>query len=193
MADKPNSRSWCVCGDFNVIADPSKKRGGRPSARSEGLELLSFMEEAEVFDVGFSGSSFTWCNNWRGHARIWKRLDRVLINGEFTESAPSISVVHLAHHPSDHAPLKISLASRMDNKPRAFRFLNVLTSNPGLLDVIRQAWQAESSGSLLKILCSKLLRTRRAIQDWNKGVFGNVFEVVKRAVANVLAVETRTE
>ncbi|XP_071912315.1 uncharacterized protein [Coffea arabica] len=81
----------------------------------------------------------------------------------------------------------------MDNKPRAFRFLNVWTSNPGLLDVIHQAWQAESSGSPLKILCSKLLRTRRAIQDWNKGVFGNMFEVVKRAEANVLAAETRTE
>ncbi|XP_027156511.1 uncharacterized protein LOC113757398 [Coffea eugenioides] len=162
MADKPSSRLWCVCGDFNVIADPSEKRGGWPFARSEGLELLSFMEEAEVFDAGSSGSSFTWCNNRRGHARIWKRLDRVLINGEFTESAPSISMVHLARHPSDHAPLKISLASRMDNKPRAFRFLN-------------------------------LLRTTRAIQDWNKGVLGNVFEVVKQAEANMLAAETRTE
>nr|XP_027082456.1 uncharacterized protein LOC113704781 [Coffea arabica] len=192
-ADKPSSRPWCVCGDFNVIADPSEKRGGRPFAGSEGLELLSFMEGAELFDAGFSGSSFTWCNNRRGHTRIWKRLDRVLINGEFSESAPSISVVHLARHPSDHAPLKISLTSRMDNRPRAFRFLNVWTSNPGLLDVIRQAWQAETSGSPLKILCSKLLRARRAIQGWNKGGFGNVFEVVKRAEANVLVAEARTE
>ncbi|XP_071920660.1 uncharacterized protein [Coffea arabica] len=55
------------------------------------------------------------------------------------------------------------------------------------------AWQIESSGSLLKILCSKILRSRRAIQDWNKGVFGNVFEVVKWAEANVLAAEARTE
>ena len=43
---------------------------------------MSFMEEAEVFDVEFSGASFTWSNNRRGRARISKRLDRFLINGD---------------------------------------------------------------------------------------------------------------
>nr|XP_027120574.1 uncharacterized protein LOC113737562 [Coffea arabica] len=81
----------------------------------------------------------------------------------------------------------------MGNKPRAFRFLNIWTTNPGLLNVVRQAWQEETPGAPLRALCSKLLRTRRAIQDWNKGVFGNVFENVRRAEEKVLAAENRTE
>ncbi|XP_027171438.1 uncharacterized protein LOC113771005 [Coffea eugenioides] len=193
LDDKPGSHGRCVCGDFNVIADPNEKQGGRPFSSSEGVELLAFMEGAEVFDAGFSGSRFTWCNNRQERARIWKRLDRVLINGAFTESAPSLAVTHLARHPSDHAPVLISLTSRMDNKPRAFRFLNLGTSHPGLLDVVKEAWQVECPGSPLRALCSKLLRTRQAIQEWNKGVFGNVFEAVRRAEALVLAVESCTE
>ena len=59
----------------------------------EGIELLAFMEEAKVFDAGFSRSSFTWCNNRKGRARIWKRLDRLLINGECSDLAFVISVV----------------------------------------------------------------------------------------------------
>ncbi|XP_027166413.1 uncharacterized protein LOC113766418 [Coffea eugenioides] len=165
LVDKPDSMAWCVCGDFNVIGDPIEKRGGRPFTTSEGLELLSFMEEAEVFDAGFSGASFTWCNNRQGRARIWKRLDRVLVNGGFAEGAPTLAVVHLARHPSDHAPLKISLSSRMGG----------------------DSWST-FAGSLLQAPV-----TRRAIQDWNKGVLGNVFENVRRAEEKVLAAENRTE
>ena len=55
--------AWCVLGDFNVVVDPSEKKGGRPYQASEGLELLDFMTCAGVFDAGYSGSRYTWCNN----------------------------------------------------------------------------------------------------------------------------------
>ncbi|XP_071921792.1 uncharacterized protein [Coffea arabica] len=189
LADKPSSSPWCIGGDFNTILAPHEKRGGRPFGVAEGVELLSFMEEAGVFDVGFSGASFTWCNNRRGRARVSKRLDRFLINGDCLNLSTSISVVHLARHPSDHAPLKISFTSRLDDKPRPFRFLNVWTSKPQLLEVIRSAWDQEVSGSPLRVLCSKLLAARRAIQHWNKHCFGNVFDVVRGAEATVQRAE----
>ncbi|XP_071923162.1 uncharacterized protein [Coffea arabica] len=81
LTNKPNSLPWCVCGDFNVIMEPQEKRGGQPFGINKGRELLSFMEEAAVFNAGFTGSTFTWCNNRKRRARIWKRLDRLLING----------------------------------------------------------------------------------------------------------------
>lgn len=92
------------------------------------LELMTFMEEVGVSDTSFSGSNFTWCNGRRGRDRIWKRLDRLLINGECSALTSSISVTHLARHPSDRAPLKISFATRLDDKPQPFHFLNVWTS-----------------------------------------------------------------
>ncbi|XP_027152118.1 uncharacterized protein LOC113752185 [Coffea eugenioides] len=143
LVDKPRDQPWCIYGDFNVIISPNEKRGGRPFRASEGLDLLTFMEETEVFYVGFSGSSFTWCNNHHGRARIWKRLDRLLVNGECSELPSVVSVTHLVRHPSDHAPLRVSFTSRVDDKPHAFRFLNVWTSRASLLDVIRTTWQQE--------------------------------------------------
>ncbi|XP_071918841.1 uncharacterized protein [Coffea arabica] len=181
VADKPSSLPWCIGGDFNVIMAPHEKRGGRPFAVAEGVEFMSFLEEAGVFDVGFSGPSFTWCNNRRDRARASKRLDRLLVNGKCLDFSAAISVVHLARHPSDHAPLKISFASRSDNKPRPFRFLNVWTTKPDLLEVIKHAWGQEASGSPLRVLCFKLLAARRAIQVWNKQWFGNVFDAVREA------------
>ncbi|XP_027122139.1 uncharacterized protein [Coffea arabica] len=105
------------------------------------------------------------------------------------DGALAISVVHLAKHPSDHSPLKVSFASRKDNKPRLFHFLNVWTTRPDLMEVIRQAWNMEVQGSPLRILCSKLLAARRGIQGWNKQSFGNIFDAVKEAEVGLLRAE----
>ena len=50
--------------------------GGRPFAIVEGTDFMSFMEQAGVLDIGFSGASFRWSNNRRGRVWISKRLDR---------------------------------------------------------------------------------------------------------------------
>nr|XP_027108979.1 uncharacterized protein LOC113728817 [Coffea arabica] len=189
LNDKPISLPWCIGGDFNVILAPHEKRGGRPFAIAEGMEFMSFMEEARVFDVGFSGASFTWSNNRRGRARVSKRLDRFLVNGACLDLSNAISVLHLARHPSDHAPLKISFKERSDHTPRPFRFLNVWTTKSELLEVIRYAWNQDVSGPPLRVLSSKLLATRRAIQTWNKQHFGNVFDAVRSAEMGVQRAE----
>ncbi|XP_027090429.1 uncharacterized protein [Coffea arabica] len=126
--------------------------GGRPFAIAEGADFMSFMEEAGIFDIGFSGSSFMWSNNRRRRARISKRLDRFLVNGACLDISDAISVLHLTRHPLDHAPLKISFA-----------------------------WNQDVDGFSLRVLCSKLLATRRAIQSWNKQHFGNVIDSVRSA------------
>ncbi|XP_071912243.1 uncharacterized protein [Coffea arabica] len=181
LADKPSFLPWCIGGDFNVIVAPHEKKGGRPFAITEGVEFLSFMEEAGVFDVGFSGPNFTWSNNRRSRARISKRLDRFLVNGACLDLSYSISVLHLARHPSDHSPLKLSFVAQSDAKPRPFRFLNVWTTKPQLLEVISQAWNQDVNGSPMRALCSKLLATRKAIQTWNKEHFGNVIDNMRSA------------
>ncbi|XP_071928018.1 uncharacterized protein [Coffea arabica] len=130
---------------------------------------------------GFSGPNFTWSNNRRSRARISKRLDRFLVNGACLDLSYNISVLHLARHPSDHSPLKLSFVAQSDTKPRPFRFLNVWTTKPQLLEVIRQAWTQDVNGSPMRALCSKLLATRKAIQTWNKEHFGNVIDNVRSA------------
>ncbi|XP_071902625.1 uncharacterized protein [Coffea arabica] len=151
------------------------------------------MEKGGVFDAGFSGPSFTSSNNRRGRARIWKRLDKLLINEECLGFASAISIVHLARHPSDHSPLKISFASRLDNKSRPFRFLNVWAFKLDVLEVIRRAWSVEVQGSPLRILYSNMLVTRRAIQVWNKQSFGSILDAVREAEATLLRVEEGVE
>nr|XP_027066533.1 uncharacterized protein LOC113692333 [Coffea arabica] len=80
-----------------------------------------------------------------------------------------------------------------DNKPRPFRFLNAWTSSLSLLEVIRSSWEAPVSGSPWRVLCSKLLAARRAIQHWNKSSFGNIFDNVKVAELRMVQAEAAAE
>lgn len=151
-------------GDFNLILAPSEKKRGRPFSPSKGLELSHFMSEVGVLDAGFFGSRFTWCNNRYGQSQIWKRLDKLLNNMNCLNVFSSLSISHLVRDPSDHASLLISFTSRLDNRPRPFRFLNVWTSKDGLLDVIKTAWHIDVMGSPFYVVCSKLKSAGKAIQ-----------------------------
>ncbi|XP_071939955.1 uncharacterized protein [Coffea arabica] len=189
LRDKPAFNPWFLVGDFNVITNTEDKRDGLPLRPSEGLDFLNFMALAGVSDAGFSGSRYTRCNNRSGTARIWKHLDRLLLCGRALELPYQFMVQHLGRDPSDHAPLLLSVDTRLDNKPRPFRFLNVWTTHPGLLRVIKDYWTHPVYGSLLQVLVSKLKNVKNALKQWSRTTFGDIFERARSAERVVTEVE----
>nr|XP_027127799.1 uncharacterized protein LOC113743944 [Coffea arabica] len=193
LRDKPLHGPWLVGGDFNVVVETGEKKGGLPFPCSLSLDFLDFMSSAELFDAGFSGSSFTWCNNRLGRARIWKRLDWLLLNASCYDVGLAVSVSHLARDPSDHSPLLLSVKTREEGKPLPFRFINAWTTYAGFRDVVQSSWQQGCSGSPFQIVCSKLTRLKADIKGWNKRCFGNIFANSRRAEEAVLEAEKRVE
>ncbi|OIT29108.1 hypothetical protein A4A49_64804, partial [Nicotiana attenuata] len=82
--------------DFNCIIDPSEKQGGNLHRMSKSMPMIQFIMDCDLIDPGFSGSQFTWCNGWAPNKRIWKRLDRVLVNQDWMNNYDSTSVVKQA-------------------------------------------------------------------------------------------------
>ena len=117
------------------------KERGRPFRVVEASDFVEFMGSAGLFDGGFSGPNFTWCNNRHGRARIWKRLDRLLLNAACLDIYLSVTVSHLARHPSDHAPLLMAVSIRLDGKPRCFRFINAWADYDDFRGVVKQSWE----------------------------------------------------
>nr|XP_027090500.1 uncharacterized protein LOC113711541 [Coffea arabica] len=193
LQDKPRQGPWYVVGDFNLTLSADEKRGGRRFQPTKGLELSRFMYDGEVFDAGFTGPTFTWCNNRLERARIWKRLDRVLVNMACLEFSLSVSVSHLVRAPSDHAPLLISFTPRANIRCRSFRFLNIWPARRDFLDVIRLAWQVEAITSPLYVVWTKLKSVSQDLHLWNKETFGNVFENVKKWEAAVTTADLRVQ
>ncbi|XP_056685482.1 uncharacterized protein [Spinacia oleracea] len=55
----PKNTPWLVLGDMNEITGQSEKMGGRPFRVNQGKDMLNFMDEAGLVDLGFNGSPFT--------------------------------------------------------------------------------------------------------------------------------------
>lgn len=72
---------WCVGGDFNVIMDLGEKLGGRPHRAQRSFDFITTMDTCgDLVDIGYVSARYTWCNNRRPSKRIWKTVDRILVN-----------------------------------------------------------------------------------------------------------------
>ncbi|KAK4706320.1 hypothetical protein R3W88_034129 [Solanum pinnatisectum] len=83
-----NNRPWCSVGDYNVITNIEEKLGGVPYNMKKSLDFIATIEACGLIDLGFSGQKFTWSNKRGIGHRIWKRLDRALVNDTWLEKMP---------------------------------------------------------------------------------------------------------
>ncbi|XP_071912323.1 uncharacterized protein [Coffea arabica] len=170
-----------LVGDFNVVVTAEEKKGRRPFTPSEGEDFLNLIEHSELCDVGFSGSKYTWCNNRFGRSRVWKRLDRLLVNSEWEKLRVTTLVLHLSRTGSDHAPLLISSQPLHGTLPKSFHFLNTWGSHHQFLEVVQQAWALPVQGRPLRRLLQKLKGVKSALSKWNRETFGNIADRVQVA------------
>lgn len=57
--DNADNSPWLIGGNFNTIAQGEVKKGGRYFNLNEIVDFITSNHDAQVYDVGFSGSSFT--------------------------------------------------------------------------------------------------------------------------------------
>uniref|UniRef100_A0A2N9HZ73 Reverse transcriptase domain-containing protein n=1 Tax=Fagus sylvatica TaxID=28930 RepID=A0A2N9HZ73_FAGSY len=86
---------WCCTGDFNEITRMSEKSGHRGHNDRQMQEFRKVIDECEFLDLGYRGLPFTCCNNRKGDATTWLRLDRFMATNEWLLQFPSAVVYHL--------------------------------------------------------------------------------------------------
>ncbi|XP_055814560.1 uncharacterized protein LOC129884256 [Solanum dulcamara] len=173
--DKP----WCIVGDFNVITEVEEKIGGLPYNMNKSLEFISVIEACGLTDLGFHGQSFTWCNNRDNDARIWKRLDRAMVNDRWLEIMPMTTVTHLASTGLDHCPLLVECQDNHSNPIKYFKFLHCWTENDTFLDTVKTCWDRHMEGNPMRIFHQKLKRVANTLSKWSRQQYGDIYTTVK--------------
>ena len=69
-----------------------------------------------------TGPFFTWSNKQEGEARVFSRIDRVVLNDGWMELFPESVSMFFHENLSDHCPCSVKLLSHIYNKPKPFRF-----------------------------------------------------------------------
>ncbi|KAK6803201.1 hypothetical protein RDI58_000985 [Solanum bulbocastanum] len=137
---------WCTIEDFNVITSPKEKQEGLPNNMNESFEFINVIEACGLMDLGYSGQHFTWCNQRSKEHRVWKRLDRDMVNDQWLEDIPQSTINHLPSVGSDHCPLLMEVVVRSKNISRYFKFLQ-WTYHVNFGATIKECWDREVSGN----------------------------------------------
>ncbi|KAL0284680.1 UNVERIFIED_CONTAM: hypothetical protein Sradi_7190700 [Sesamum radiatum] len=132
--------------------------------------------DCALVDAGYVGSPYTWYS-----CRLRQRLDRVLISSCWMTVFPKMQVAHLELSQSDHRGLLVEAECTVEQKVSSFRFQQMWTTHFEFLGVVRQNWQYPTVGSGMMRLQQKLTRLKHYLKEWNKTVFGNVFDNVAAA------------
>ncbi|KAJ9542248.1 hypothetical protein OSB04_028754 [Centaurea solstitialis] len=77
---------WAVLGDFNATLQPEESMGGSNRRDIRMEEFLECLEDSSLFDIRFQGNFFTWAQKPTSGVGILRKLDRVLVNTDFSDS-----------------------------------------------------------------------------------------------------------
>nr|XP_027109270.1 uncharacterized protein LOC113729143 [Coffea arabica] len=173
----PTQVAVCDESGFTMVL-PQKSRKRRVY-NAIPRQILTRQASKAIEELPFSGSTYTW-SGVRAGARIWKRLDRVLVNQHWLDFLPNTSVQHLNRATSDHSPLLVSLRPAAPSFPKSFKFQSFWVSSPGLLPLVQSNWDLATQGYGMYRLAFKLKRLKTCLRQWSREHFGDIFQAVRQ-------------
>lgn len=144
------------------LGGTTKKQGGaRPFPNSmNGFDDCIDQCGSEEFSL--EGLTFTRTNSSSGDARIDCRLDRVLFNTSFLNSASNFNGKLLNAGLSDHHAILITESSRPKVKA-PFRHFHAWAREKDFFKIVKEAWDVHIEGKPIFVLVRKLKFVKKAL------------------------------
>ncbi|XP_074313826.1 uncharacterized protein LOC141649022 [Silene latifolia] len=111
---------WLVCGDFNCVLSHAERLGGS-SSDNEIDDFQSCLTRCGLVDSPAKGSFFTWNNKQDVSSRVYSRLDRALINQEWSDKMSNMYAHFL---PEGYGTKMYCLVKKMHQLKPSFRQYN---------------------------------------------------------------------
>lgn len=129
---------WLIGSDFNAIRTNDEKIGGIIPPSRVKHDFNTVIHDSDLLEVPFDGPKFSWYNGRQGLRRIWACLDRILVNQNFKDKFPLVSMSYLDRASSYHYTMIIQYMTHMVVKgPTPFRFLWMWCSHEKFLPIVK--------------------------------------------------------
>jgi hypothetical protein len=182
---------WCFLGDFNVILGIHEYNGNFLPASLPMLEFQQWTNSNDLLHLPTLGAWFTWANGRRGCAFSEKRLDRAICNQTWLNQCSKVSCATLIKNKSDHYPILLDFQFSNISFASQFKFMKMWSLDQSCKDVITNCWNTHVVVSLMFILSSKLKMLKEKLKIWNREIFGNVHDYVKKAESNLVDIQNQ--
>ncbi|XP_021979688.1 uncharacterized protein LOC110875795 [Helianthus annuus] len=179
MKDNP----WVVMGDFNSSLFLEDSLASTSSSSIGMRDFKECVNKIEVFDINSSGLHYTWTNKQKQGA-VFKKIDRILGNNSFIDHFPTAAASFHPYRISDHSPCILGLPNVTKEKPKPFKFVNLLVNKKGFSDEVKRVSDTQVQGFMMYQVVQKLKALKRPMRKLFKQQ-GNLHEKVKVARKNL--------
>jgi len=159
---------WLITGDFNVVRSPDEKWGKEGFSFYE-KEFIDCLQQLEVDDLAYTRCFHTWrTNNQVGDDFVCKKLDRVMVNGDWFASLSNTAVEFLERGVSDRSPALVTIAKLVSYGPKPFKYFNFWSDHQNFLQWIDEGWRVDVEGFSMFRLYTRLKSVKAVLKTKNK-------------------------
>ena len=150
-------------------------------------QIAGFWEMVDVcglFDLGFTGRSWTFEKQVAGGSFCRVRLDRALASPDLSAIYPDAVVENQRAAASDHGP--ILLRWRQDScrhkraRKKLFRYEVMWETHEEFAWSMAHMWQQQEKATTLHGLHDKLMTVAKGLTGWGRTIFGHVSLELKK-------------
>ncbi|XP_074297212.1 uncharacterized protein LOC141627913 [Silene latifolia] len=117
--------AWLVGGDFNSLMHLNERVGGTEVTWSDISPMRQMVDQCDLVELKSIGSFFTWNNKHEVGKKVYSKLDRVLINGDWLAQFPECFANFLPEGRFDHCPCLIQFQTKGNRKGVPFKYFNM--------------------------------------------------------------------
>ncbi|XP_074271470.1 uncharacterized protein LOC141595405 [Silene latifolia] len=159
--------------------------GPNPPSITEIMAVNQCLLDCSLDNAHSFGLEHTWTNKREPTARIWSRLDRVLLNSDWLIQFPTTNVQVLPSGISDHSLLLVEVKNGYKIR-RQFSYLNCWEDHKEYRDSVTAAWDLPVKGNQIFRLFTKLKNVRSNLISLHKNHYTGISQKEKELLARYL-------
>ncbi|XP_074291836.1 uncharacterized protein LOC141618644 [Silene latifolia] len=179
----PQAGPWVVMGDFNIVRYSHEKIGNLPAHLPDMLDFNNCLSSCGFDDMQGTGNDFTWFNKQDPSTRVYSKLDRILVNGDWLLTFTQTAAQFLPPGVSDHCPALLTFPG--DPAPKKqFKFLDYWIDHPDF-NQVAAAWSSRVTGNSMFRFMAKLKNTRAYLKQLHAVHFSNINDRIDKVRAEL--------
>ncbi|XP_074299518.1 uncharacterized protein LOC141630636 [Silene latifolia] len=175
---------WLVCGDFNCVLSHAERLVGNSSDK-EIDDFQGCLTSCGLVDSPTRGSFFTWNNKQDVSSRVYSRLDRALINQEWSDQMPTMYAHFLPEGIFDHTPCLLKSSGQQNSFKKRFKYFNMWGKSPYFLQSLQGWWKNSGYGTKMYCLVKKMQQLKPYFRQYNRDYFSDIENSAMLALKNL--------
>ncbi|XP_074291299.1 uncharacterized protein LOC141618079 [Silene latifolia] len=151
------------------------------------------LDTCHLIDSQAQGAFYTWNNKQEPESRIYSRLDRFLINCEWTDTFPHLCANFLPKGTYDHIPFIVDGGHQDGQSNRPFKYFNMWSISPLFQSIVAQVWGQRIKGTRMFKLVTRLKRLKPKFKELNRSHFSDIENAAEQAMTSLTHIQNQLQ